>query len=121
MPAGLPASNQALRPSALVAPLATVADGFSIDNYRPVAGGPLDGAGIGALEPLPVEPPPVVDPPPDPEPEPAVDWAALRALAAEATAEMVTASMAVDKATRLLQALDNRMREYEVAAEGGKE
>jgi hypothetical protein len=112
VPAGLPASNQALRSAALVAPLATVADGFSIDNYRPVAGGPLDGAGIGALEPLPVEPP--VDPPPDPEP--AVDWAALRTLAAEATAEVVTASQALDAAVRVQQVLENRIREYELAA-----
>ena len=117
VPAGLPASNRAVRSAALVAPLATVADGFSIDNYRPVAGGPLDGAGIGALEPLPVEPP--VDPPPDPEP--AVDWAALRTLAAEATAEVVTASQALDAAVRVQQVLENRIREYELAAEGGEE
>ena len=112
VPAGLPASNRAVRAAALVAPFATVADGFSIDNYRPVAGGPLDGAGIGALEPLPVEPP--VDPPPDPEP--AVDWAALRTLAAEATAEVVTASQALDAAVRVQQVLENRIREYELAA-----
>ncbi len=57
VPAGLPASNWAGRATALVAPFATLADGgFSIDNYRPVAGGPLDGAGVGALE---VKPPSV--------------------------------------------------------------
>ena len=120
VPAGLPASNQALRSAALVAPLATVADGFSIDNYRPVAGGPLDGAGIGALEPLPVEPPPVVDPPPDPEPEPEpVDWDALfeRAAAvgvqlatigaalADAREQVAVASLAQDAAAGELAAL----------------
>jgi hypothetical protein len=33
----------------------------------------------------------------------------------------VTASMAADRATRALQVLDNRIREYELAAEGGEE
>ena len=125
VPAGLPASNRAVRAAALVAPFATIdsALGLNLNNYRPVAGGPLDGAGKGALEPLPVEPPPVVDPPPDPppDPEPAVDWAALRTLAAEATAEVVTASQALDAAVRVQQVLENRIREYELAAEGGEE
>ena len=113
---------------ALVAPFATVAD-FNIDNYRPVAGGPLDGAGIGALEPLPVEPPPVVDPPPDPEPEPEpVDWDALfeRAAAvgvqlatigaalADAREQVAVASLAQDAAAGelagLLAALDEATR-----------
>ncbi len=111
VPAGLPASNVRVPALALVAPFATPDAALLLDNYRPRPGSVA--VGYGALEPLPVEPPP--------DPEPAVDWAALRALAAEATAEMVTASMAVDKATRLLQALDNWMREYEVAAQGGKE
>jgi hypothetical protein len=50
-----------------------------------------------------------------------VDWAALRALAAEAMAETAAAHMAADRAARLMQTLDNRMREYELAAVGGEE
>jgi hypothetical protein len=119
VPAGLPASNQATTAAALVAPFATVGETVNLDNYRPRRGGPLDGAGYGALAAVGTEPPP---PPPDPEPEPTpVDWTALRALAAEVTAEVVTASMAVDRAARSLQTLDNRMREYELAAVGGEE
>lgn len=122
MPAGLPASNQAIAASALVAPFATIGETVNLDNYRPQRGGPLDGAGYGALgvadEP-PVDPPPP-PPPPDPEPEP-VDWGELRELAAEASAEVVTASMAADRAARALETLGNRIREYELAAEGGEE
>ena len=44
------------------------------------------------------------------------DWAALRTLAAEATAEVVTASQALDAAVRVQQVLENRIREYELAA-----
>lgn len=120
VPASLPASNRPVAATALVAPFATLADELNIDNYRPVAGGPLDGAGYGALDALVTEPPP--PPPPDPDPEPtAVDWRALAGLAAEAAAEVVTASMAIDRATRSLQTLVNRIREYELAAEGGEE
>jgi hypothetical protein len=119
VPAGLPASNQATTAAALVAPFATVGETVNLDNYRPRAGGPLDGAGYGALPAVGTEPPP---PPPDPEPEPTpVDWAALRALAAEVGGELLTAARAVDAAARALQTLDNRMREYELAAEGGEE
>lgn len=72
LPAGLPASNVSVAATALVAPWATVpAAGLVLDNYRPVAGGQLDGAGYGALDVLPVEPPP--PPPPDPDPEPPPD------------------------------------------------
>jgi len=97
-----------------------VGHNLNLDDYRPMAGSPLALAGIGALAAAgDVEPPP---PPPDPEPEPdGPDWAALRALAAEAGAEIVTAYMATDRAARAVQALDNRMREYELAAEGGEE
>ena len=122
VPAGLPASNQALRSAALVAPFATIDGdlGLNLNNYRPRAGGPLDGAGVGALDALPGTPP--EEPPEEPEPPlEKPDWAALRTLAAEATAEVVTASMAADRATRALQVLDNRIREYELAAEGGEE
>lgn len=52
-----------------------------------------------------------------PDPEPAEDWPALYALAAEAQAELLTAHMAVAAAGRVVQALQNRIREYEVAAE----
>lgn len=75
---------------------------ISIDNYRPVAGGPLDGAGVGALEPLPVEPPPVVDPPPpEPSPTPAgPDWDALRVLAVTAAQQLVSARANVTEAQK---------------------
>jgi hypothetical protein len=100
VPAGLPASNRAVRAAALVAPFATIdsALGLNLNNYRPVAGGPLDGAGKGALEPLPVEPPPVVDPPPDPEPEPEpepVDWDALIERAATVGVQLATVGAAL--------------------------
>ncbi len=210
VPAGLPASNVPAPAAALAAPFAALTGGLDIDNYRPVNGGPLDGAEMGALEALPpaveawvmadfeqepsagpaplavqfidrstaggnavittwawefgdgttsVEPSPAhvyttpgtyrarltvadegralsyfvvgpeivvaeVEPEPPEEPEPPLeppDWAALRALAAEATAEMVTASMANDRAVRALQVLENRIREYELAAQGGEE
>jgi len=132
VPASLPGSNHPVAASALVAPFATFDGDLNLDNYRPVAGGPLDGAGYGALGPLPVEPPPPdddeppVDPPPDPDPEPdpepsPVDWPALRALAADALLVAATASLAAEDAVRELQALDNRIREYELAAESGEE
>ena len=122
VPAGLPGSNVRVPVDALLNAPAP-ASAFKLDNYRPVASGPLvgpDGKALyGALEPLSVEPPPP-PPPPDPEPTP-VDWPALRALAAEATAESAAAHVAADKAARLMQTLDARMREYELAAVGGEE
>ena len=124
VPAALPGSNRPVAAAALVDPFAAVGETANLNNYRPVAGGPLDGAGVGALEALPdePEPPPPPPPPPDPDPEPTpVDWAALRALAAEAGAEIVTAYMATDRAARAVQTLDNRMREYELAAASGEE
>ena len=52
---------------------------FNLDNYRPVAGGPLDGAGMGALEALPGTPDP--EPPEGPEPPevepPGANWDSL--------------------------------------------
>ena len=96
----------------LVAPFATP---FDVNNLRPRSGGVVAERGWGAVA-AEVSPPP---PPPEPEPEP--DWAALRGLAAEATAEATTAHMAADRATRLMQTLDNRMREYELADQSGKE
>jgi hypothetical protein len=119
VPTGLPASNVTGPASALVNPAADLGAGFSIGNYRPLRGGPLDGAGYGALVAVGEEPSP--PPPPDPEPEPGPDWPALRALAAEVTAETATAYAAADKAVRLMQTLDNRLREYELAAQGGEE
>lgn len=60
----------------LVAPWVGLSDGFNLDNYRPVSGGPLAGAGIGALDVAGTEPPPDPDPDPEPEPEPepVPDW-----------------------------------------------
>ena len=114
--------------------LERVSDNFDLADYWPVAGSAALGATVisdatpealrsrtyaGALAPA-GEPPPPPPPPPDPEPTP-VDWAALRALAAEAMAETAAAHMAADRAARLMQTLDNRMREYELAAESGEE
>lgn len=121
VPAGLPESNRPIAPTALVAPFATP---FALDNLRPRAGGPLDGAGYGALAAVGTEPPP--PPPPDPpdEPEPpeeAPDWAALRELAAEVGGELASISLAADATSRKAQVLENRIREYEVAAQGDEE
>lgn len=53
VPAGLPASNLYVPVTALAAPLTRLGEWqFNIDYYRPVAGGPLDGAGVGALAAL---------------------------------------------------------------------
>lgn len=109
---------------ALVAPFATFDATVDLGNYRPRPNSVAAKRGWGALgvadEPPPPPPPP--DPDPDPEPEPTpVDWAAMHALAAEAGAELLTAYMAVDRASRTLQTLDNRIEEYRVAAEGGEE
>jgi hypothetical protein len=86
VPASVPASNRPVAASALVAPFAPLGEFIDLDNYRPRAGGPLDGAGYGALEAAGTEPPPP-DPDPDPEPEP-VDWARLRTQAAAIGAEL---------------------------------
>lgn len=121
VPAGLPASNRALGLAALVDPMAFPARPFALDNYRPTAGGALvDTAGAVVAGALGVidGPEPPVEPPPDPEPEP-VDWDGLLALSAEATAEVVTAHMAADRAARALQRLEYQIREY--AAAGGEE
>jgi hypothetical protein len=101
-----------------------VGHNLRLDDYRPRPGSVLGAAGIGALAESGEEPPPPPPPDPDPEPEPnpePPDWTALRALAAEATAETAAAHMAADRAARLMQTLDNRMREYELAAVGGEE
>ena len=58
---------------------------------------------------------PPVEPPPDEEPTP-VDWAALAALVAEASADVVTAHMAADRAVRTLQTVAQRIEEYADAA-----
>jgi hypothetical protein len=62
MPPGLASGNEAVTAAALVDPFAPLADGFSIDNYRPVAGSAVALAGLGALaaqgEPPPPPPPP---------------------------------------------------------------
>lgn len=148
VPASLPGSNRPVAASALVAPFATLDGALNLDNYRPVAGGPLDGAGYGALGPLPVEPPPPDDdPPPDPPdgPEPPLrtpDWDALieqaaavgvqLAVQAEANrnrwalleelrkAEAVF-SLALDQATAELGELLLKLDEYKQAAESGEE
>jgi hypothetical protein len=83
-------------------------------DFLPVAGSVQARERIGWQGTAVVEPPP--PPPPDPEPTP-VDWAALRGLAAE----LLTAARTVDAAARALQTLENRMREYELAAVGGEE
>lgn len=100
-------------------PIAGTAAGssFTLDDYRPVAGGPLHGLNVGALAAGPDGPEPPVEPPPVDE----VDWVALMALADEATAEVVTANMAADRASRVLQRLTNQIEEYRVAALGGEE
>ncbi len=104
----------------LVAPAAALANEFPaaghslrIGNYRPRAGSPVAAAGLGALGPDGPEPP--VEPPPDEEPTP-VDWAALAALVAEASADVVTAHMAADRAVRTLQTVAQRIEEYADAA-----
>ena len=78
-----------------------------LDAYRPTAGSPLigagpDGATLGALEPLPVEPPPVVDPPPpEPPPTPAgPDWDALRVLAVTSATQLSSAQVNVTEAQK---------------------
>lgn len=120
--AGLPATllpdgDMAIPPSSLVAPLADLPnwDAFELDNYRPRADSSVASAGLGALGPVGPNPPP---PPPDEE---EVDWAALAALAAEVQAEAVTAHMAADRVTRVAQRLENQIRDYQRAAEGGEE
>jgi hypothetical protein len=69
MPPGLASGNEAVTAAALVAPFAPLADGFSIDNYRPVAGSAVALAGLGALA-AQGEPPPPPPPPPPPRPRP---------------------------------------------------
>ena len=81
---------------------------FDMDNYRPRAGGPLDGAGVGALEALPVDPP--VDPPLEPP-----DWAALLALAAEVDAHLATTILAAADTNRALLALKAKIVESKAA------
>jgi hypothetical protein len=94
---------------------------FDIDNYRPVVDG--HAIGYGALEPLPVEPPPPVDPPPpeeppeEPEPplEPPVDWDGLLALAAEVDAHLATTILAAADTNRALLALKAKIVESKAA------
>jgi hypothetical protein len=90
MPPGLASGNEAVTAAALVDPFAPLADGFSIDNYRPVAGSAVALAGLGALaaqgEPPPPPPPPR-PPPPDPDVE-VIDWAAMRGRVAAIGAEV---------------------------------
>ena len=75
-PANMRGAGDVAGPLGLVEPGAAIGAGFDLDHYRPRAGGPLDGAGIGALAVEGPEPPP--DPEPDPDPEPgAVDWGTL--------------------------------------------
>lgn len=74
---------------------------LDVDNYRPDADSPLigaglDGATIGALEPLPDGPPPPDDDEP-PVPAP-VDWPALAALVIEATTRLSAAGRDVAEA-----------------------
>lgn len=67
---------------------------LELGNYRPIAGGPVALAGIGALGPDGPNPPPPPPPPPDPD---AVDWDALivRLEAAEAKTAAATEALAV--------------------------
>jgi len=108
VPAGLPASNRSAAATALVAPFAPLGEELAIDNYRPRANGPLDGAGLGALEALPVDPP--VDPPLEPP-----DWAALLALAAEVDAHLATTILAAADTNRALLALKAKIVESKAA------
>ena len=137
--------------SALVNPLARVTgtateNTFNLDNYRPAAGGLLDGAGYGALEAIPTAPPPPDPPeepePPEEEPAPEADWDALLERAAavgvqlETQAEALAAgrlelgrleayhavySLAHDQAAVELGELLLMLDEYKHAAQGGKE
>lgn len=72
-----------------------------LDNYRPVAGSPLigagiDGATIGALEPDGVTPPP----PPPPPPPVVVDWATLRGMVAAAATYLAATGANVAEAQK---------------------
>lgn len=81
----------------------------NLDNYRPVAGGPLALAGIGALGPGEPEPP--VEPPPVDE----VDWAALMALVNEAGVELVGVVAGLARAGELVQTLGDLIEKYGAA------
>jgi hypothetical protein len=88
MPPGLASGNEATTAAALVAPFAPPADGFSIDNYRPVAGSALALAGLGALAAQGEPPPP---PPPDPVEwvsVPVTEWQRIQELTAAARASL---------------------------------
>lgn len=113
VPPALPASNRPVSAAALVAPFATPEAALRLDNYRPRAGSVA--VGYGALDALADEPPPPPPPPPGP------DWLALYGLADATMGELLAAGAAVEAAVRSLQTLHNRIREYELAAQGGEE
>ena len=135
-PANMRGAGDVAGPLGLVNPGAAIGVGFDLDNYRPRAGGPLDGAGIGALAVEGPEPPP--DPPDGPEPPlEAPDWDALIEQAAAVGAQLAVQaeanrgrwalleelreaeavfSLALDQATAELGELLLKLDEYKQAA-----
>ena len=83
---------------------------LELGNYRPLSGGPVALAGIGALGPDGPNPPPPPPPPPD-----AVDWAALVALAAAVGKQVAVVNLAAEAATDALGELLVKLAEYEAA------
>lgn len=93
---------------------ATIANQFpgsdvnlSLDNYRPAPGSPVilaEGV-LGALEPLPEEPPE----------EPPVDWDALLERAATIAEQLAVVNMAAEAATDVLGELLLKLGEYNAA------
>lgn len=90
------------------------AHNVALDNYRPVAGGPVALAGIGALGPDGPNPPPPPPPPPPPDPD-AVDWAALLVTARTIDANLANVGMALDAALSELAALRAELERYKAA------
>ena len=82
---------------------------LDLGNYRPVAGGPVALAGIGALGPAGPNPPP---PPPDPD---TADWDALMALAAAVGEQVAVVNMAAEAAADALGELLIKLAEYQAA------
>jgi hypothetical protein len=91
MPPGLASGNEATTAAALVDPFAPLAAGFSLDNYRPVAGSAVALAGLGALAAQGEPPPPPPPPPPDDDEwvsVPVAEWQRIQELTAAARASL---------------------------------